>query len=382
MAPVSQKADRRPISFYLDDGVAGTVTHVPMVIRPEDLTRMEPSLQTVTQTFDGAFLDDFGPGVASIQLAGHTGWNSGAGWQATFDTLRGTVWKQWHASRADAVKRGRHPDEVRLIFADALDSIVNVVAPGQFTLKRNRSRPLLMQYQISLTVLSDRLSADLLDKLKLQPDGTAVSDPLIKGVTSLQSSLDRIEAAADGVQNWIDASIAAPVRNLMNLSTTALTKVLDVVNTTRSIVGAQARQFIGIATDLAQVGRNLFYCYSAVSTLPDFVRHQVSHIAAAFENAFCVLKNAFRPVATYPDYSDVYGASNCSSTIGGSPASAYANVNTFEFVAPGVSLPPSVAADARVALDRAKAVDFVLSPFSVSEIGATASAISNGVQYG
>lgn len=381
MAPVSQKADRRPISFYLDDQVSGTTLHVPLVIRPEELTRNEPSLMTATQTFDGAWIDDFGPGIATIQISGHTGWNVGAGWEASFNALRNVAFRQWHESRAAAVKQGRQPDDVKLIFADALDSFVNVVAPTSFTLKRSRTRPLLMMYQISLTVMSDRLTATEQDRLRLGSNGAPSGDGLSTGIESLDASLRKIEAGAGRVRSFIDGAVAQPLKDFMTLSATAMGRALAVVNTVRSVGSAQAQQLIGIAGDIALVGRNLFHTYNAIASLPDAARWEVAQIASAYENAFCVLRNAFQRVQLYPDYSDVYGASSCSSTIGGSPLSPMGGVNTFEVLLPGVSPPPSVTAEARAAIARGKITDPVLTPMTASEIASGAAAIASGVSY-
>lgn len=70
-APPSQKAGDRPITFVLEvDGrIASQVT---LALRPEDLSRTDSSSVTVHHTLAGAWADNFGPGLASIQISGTT----------------------------------------------------------------------------------------------------------------------------------------------------------------------------------------------------------------------------------------------------------------------------------------------------------------------
>jgi len=155
--PTSQKAGFRPISFLLSNGVTGTLTSIDLLIRPEELTRSAPSRLSATQTFGGAWVDNFGPGLVGINIAGHTGWRGGlfADGFELFQELKTTVFDQWHSQRAAAVAAGQDPAQIQLIFSDALDANVDIVVPNVFTLRRNRTRPLLMMYQIGMTVVGE-----------------------------------------------------------------------------------------------------------------------------------------------------------------------------------------------------------------------------------
>src|SRR5277367_3573779 len=74
--PPSQKVGSAPISFIFIDGSipAPNTWTLNLVIRPEELTRTDPSRMTVQQTLGGAWADDFGPGLGSINISGTTGW--------------------------------------------------------------------------------------------------------------------------------------------------------------------------------------------------------------------------------------------------------------------------------------------------------------------
>jgi hypothetical protein len=377
--PTSQKADVRHISFRLTGGSGADVKHT-LVIRPEELTRNDNALQTPYQTFNGAFLDDFGPGLSTIQISGHTGWGQGArpdGAKA-FKSLYDTVWTQWHRQRLQAVQAGKDPSSLKLIFIDQLDGFTVVVAPGGFVLKRSKSRPLLSMFNINMTVLADQITLSAVDPLTL----STISNPasVLSGIKSLQGSIKSITAAAANVRGFISANLVQPIQGVMNLTSQAMGNVVGLVNTAEGIVGAEASQMAGIAGDLAHVGRNVFATYNAVANIPDFLAHEVSAVTSDYENAFCVLKNAFRKVNEYPDYDGLYGASVCSSTIGGSPPSLYQNLNPWEYILPSSRRLAAVTPNARTNINAMLAADPVLSPMSLAELEARTSAITRGVQ--
>lgn len=380
VTPTSQKANVRPISFVLtNDGTGETVTVTPP-IRPEDLARQEVGLTTPVNTFGGAYIEDFGQGLSTIQISGNTGWRGGAteDGMAAFKTLRDLVWVKWHADRVAAVEAGRHPDTVKLIFSDALDDIVSVVVPGSFSLKRSKSRPLLMMYQISMTVLSDRLDVELRDPLKLGANPLA-GGGLLNGIASLKSSISTIRSAAANVRGWVDSTLVNPVRGFLVQSTAVFDRVVGYAGEARGFISGTASQLIGVASDIAQVGRNAFNTFNAVAGIPTFIKHQASAVAAAYDNAFCLMKNVFKVRPQYAEYDGLYGSSNCSSTSGGSPLSAYQGENPFDTIIPTVVLPAAVGPAARANINVMKAADPVLAPMGLAELGRRLSDITQGV---
>jgi hypothetical protein len=236
-------------------------------------------------------------------------------------------------------------------------------------------------YQIGMTVLTDRLDAPLLDALHLTPDGQS-TDRVVAGVSSLTASVSALQAAAANVKNFISADIAAPIHNLLNLSTTAMNNVLAVVDPVHGLVTAEANQLIGVARDLAQVGANVFRTYNAIATIPDQIRFQVAAVANAFENAFCVLTNAFRSKRQYADYTGLYGASNCSSTVGGMPVSGLAGVNSFDAVlSPSLSA-VAVSPAAQQQISILKIADPILTPMTMPTLISATNTVAGGVTFG
>lgn len=127
-------------------------------IRPETLTRHEPSRMAVQQTLGGAWADVFDRGVALIRMEGHTGWHGGAPdaaipGEVQWQMLRTQGFEGWHAERDAVIQGGGDPASVEMVLTDTLNGFVDLVAPKSFTLRRSKQRPLLMMYTIELLVL-------------------------------------------------------------------------------------------------------------------------------------------------------------------------------------------------------------------------------------
>lgn len=379
-APSSQVD--RPITFLLDDSVSGVGPSqaVTLYVRPEDLTHQQPSRVNVVQTLgSGAWADSFGPGVSTITISGHTGWRRGAGQdrdgEGRFQQLRATVFDEWHLRRERAVAASADPAQVKLIFSDALDSIVATVAPMQFVLRRSRSRPLLFQYQIQMAVL--QLGTGGLMGPGLPGSLGATQSALAAlGLESLGASLAKIRAFANSARSFIDQNLLAPVRSFL-----ATTQAIygEVSSTIDAVTGVPA-SLLAVARTSALAGANLFRTFAAVAGLPYLVRGELMQVASAYTNIVCLLRNALAAPDTYLDYSSIYGSSNCSSTAGGRPLSTYAGSNTMEAIVPAPKPPiVAVSADAQAALRELSASDVVLSPMSTTQAALSAGRISAGV---
>lgn len=145
-----------PSEFYFDP-------------RPEELTYTHPTRASVIQTLGGAWVDDFGEGIVDITLSGHTGWRAneaplknGVTQSDGMDkamTLRALFSETFHQLRLTAANSGIDPDDaVKLYFVDALNKTHWQIYPVSFQLRRNKSRPLLYQYQLRMIGLDNLLA--------------------------------------------------------------------------------------------------------------------------------------------------------------------------------------------------------------------------------
>lgn len=381
--PTSQKADARPISFVLVDQSSASDTISPnravtLYIRPEEMARVDPSRVTVQQTLGPtAWADSFGPGIASINISGHTGWHRSSDnldGEARFKALKSQVFDDWHKRRKDAVAAGRDPDEIKLVFADSLDNFAVVVVPMGFTLRRSRARPLLLQYQISMSVADQNI--DQQAYLGSQSPSTTAAELQLSGMESLAASIDEITAYAKDIQNFIDRTIAAPVATFMNQTG----KLYRSVETAIRAGDAVAESLISVARMSSQAGLNLFRTASAIVNLPSHARMRLMQVGGAYSNIFCVLRNAVGQQLFYPDYSPLFGSSNCSSTSGGRPPSPLSGVNPFYYISPSQGTPPvTVSGEAQQGMQTLATNDVVLSPMTVSQLGSTVNSIVNGL---
>lgn len=381
--PSSQKAGDRPISFLLDNQTAGApVAFVDLVIRPEDLTRTDQSRLAVQQTLGGAFVDNFGAGVPTITLSGHTGWRRTASSDddglARFQALKGAVFDQWHEQRQSNIAAGSDPNDVRLIFSDALDDMSVVVAPVSFVLRRSRSRPLLAQYQIVMHVV-DTAPQNAPYPAQFGYNGAipGTVSSRISALTSLARSIDKITSGINAIKGAIDHSILGPVQSFMKQTAQLYGSVRGAISAATGIVSS----LVSVAQTTALAGVNLFRTLSAVAHLPTMFKAQLQALAGAYSNVFCLLRNAAKSNLFYEDYSALYGASNCSSTVGGRPASTLAGVNPFYQVVPTAGPSAvSVTPHASAALQTMAASDPVLSPMSTATIGRTLVAANDGMR--
>jgi hypothetical protein len=382
-SPSSQKADARPISFVLDDqsSAGASPVSVNLAIRPEDLSRTDTSRISVQQTLGGAWADNFGAGIPTISISGHTGWKPAATGNDTkdgaerFQWLFENVFEKWHSLRGDAVKAGKNPDLVKLVYADSLDSIVSVVAPMSFALRRSKSRPLLFQFQIALTVLSDDI--DALDYLTFNsPDPTSDKQALQSaGLDSMVASISQLTSYQQDIQNYIVSTLVAPARYYLQQSVALYNAVNTAVENNDQI----ASQLIAAARMTAQAGLNVFRTLAAAESASSQVKARLMEVAGAFSNIFCVLGNALLQQQYYPDYDPLFGSSNCSSTSGGRPLSPLSGVNPFYLYSPtSQALPVTLSDSARNTMQTLASNDVVQAPLSQSSIQASLSVIQSG----
>lgn len=385
-APSSQLPGRRPISFLLDNGGA-IGAPVTLTIRPEDLTRNEPARATVYQTLGrnvSGWVDHFGEGLPSVTISGHTGWRdvagSGMDGAAAFARLNSLVVREFPAAKQAAIDSGRDPGQVKLLFVDMLDDFVWNVAPTVFTLRRNKSSPLLYRYNINLQAVSTSIdSIDvLLPFFGTVSGGLSALDRAVGQITGFLGSVEGMVARALGYVDTTLVPIARSISGFVGMANRVFAAVNGVVRGSKNFVTGVANRFIYMAGDIANVGRNIFRTINGIANLPADLKASLGRVAAAFNEVACIFKNSLRPRKTYEDYTGLYGASNCSSTTGGRQDSAYANLNAFQQMQGerDVVTANSAALAGIAALSR---TDPVLAPMPIQEIGRNVTNIITGL---
>ncbi|EAM1616328.1 hypothetical protein EU642_22080 [Salmonella enterica] len=386
-APTDQRAGVKPIAFTLQTvtGISNTVT---LKIRPEDLTRTETQRTTTSQAMGRGvigWVDHFGEGLPSVNISGHTGWRtaqgSGEDGAQAFESLNNLVMHAYPDAVQNAIDNGQDPSQVRLIFVDMLDDFSWVVVPQQFILRRSKSRPLLFQYTMQLQCIS----TDLENPLMILPFMGSLSS----GMKALNNVVKTIEGFGDTIEGWIQTAVNAKnavlspithtVKQFHQMSTRVFNTVNSVISTGKNAINGTANDLIGIASDVAKVGINLHRTIANLQSVPQDVMHSIMRVAGAYTEAFCILNNSMRVRKTYQNYDGLFGASNCSSTTGGSQPSAYANMNAFALMNDRQK-PITLDSAAQSSISSLGNADPVLAPMSVGELNRHATTVLNGMK--
>jgi hypothetical protein len=89
------------------------------------------------------------------------------------------------------------------------------------------------------------------------------------------------------------------------------------------------------------------------------------------------LTNVFTSGKFLPNYNSLYGASNCSSTAGGSPISIYATQNPFPVLFPLKTTAFEMPSASAPALGRLVNLDPVLNPSPMTQLASDMKAVGN-----
>ena len=384
----SQKADVRPISFLLDD--RGSIARQVMLpVRPEDLTRNEPSRMTVHQTLGRettGWVDSFGKGLASITIAGTTGWRYnpalGVDGYQSFEELHDLIVNQYPKAVQSAIDAGHDPAGVKLLFVDLLDNFTYPVVLQNFVLRRSKSRPLLFQYNISMQAVADVIDTPAFSF----PITGSISSGLgaLESVTSdFDSFLGNIEGWINGVSDFAGASLAplaSAVQEYTGMVNAVLKKVDGVARAAGNVLNGPANQLINIASDLAGVGLNVTRTITSINNIPASLKTQLGQVSSAYNEVVCIFSNSLRPTEMYEQYDSVFGASNCSSTTGGRRVSAFTDGNVFEAIYADVAKPVTIDSAAFSAITAINAADPVLAPLQFPEMSRLLNNITSGIR--
>jgi hypothetical protein len=305
---------------------------------------------------------------------------SGEDGAEAFETLNTLVQRDYHEAKQAAVDAGLDPRTVKLLFIDMLDGFTYSVTPTQFVLRRSKSRPLLFQYNIALQAVDTSID----NPLMILPFSGGFST----GLDALDSVIGRIEGFASSVNGWIAqavalkdrvmAPIAQTVGTFVNASARVFRAVQGVIATGEKAISRTANSLNGIAGDMAKVGTNINRTFSDIVGIPAHIQAAIGNVSAAYNELYCIFKNSLKKRKTYEDYADMFGASNCSSTTGGSSASIYADTNAFALMQP-IRSPVVLTSGAQASITTLGNADPVLAPVSLSEMDRHLKIINSGV---
>lgn len=315
----------KTIGFALEDD-GDIKARVTLTLPPEDFARTDTSRATVHHTLGSAWVDNFGPGLPNIQISGTTGWKGGGllsgDGESRWKAMRDDIVRGWHTSRKAAVTAGRDPNTVKLIYIDQLNGITAEVVPMSLTLRRSKSRPLLIQYQLNLIVVDDNK-----DQLAYLAGGSrrAAANEEPGFLDSIKNAIKSISDAIGAVKDWVATNIIGPVQAFMTTAIGVFNSVVSFVRSAVNVVG----QVLALPLQIARAGYNVFATLARGASSIVRSVNGLANIGRAFNNIYCWLLKARSRRLAYNNYSPWYGASACSSLSGGRPASPLLGTNPF-----------------------------------------------------
>jgi hypothetical protein len=286
---------------------------------------------------------------------------------------------QWNRRRTQASASGIDPDTVELSFTDALDSVATIVAPRSFQLRRSKNRPLLFSYQIQLVELRDvKTSSSLLDTIL-----AAFSNPLrwLAGVTGLGNVINQIQYYANKAMS-VFGTISTGIQTFLATGTSLIGSVASMAQQVRGQFDSTVSALLTVGQSYAEAGANAFAALAGGGTLSAQDRLPAMAISSQFQDAACIMATGFNARITYPVYDGLDGASSCSSTGGGGPASLYTESlqNPF-YSAVATAAPPVMATTPAVqAIAVLRGDPLALSAGGTAQIGGLLAAAGNGVR--
>lgn len=176
-------------------------------INPSLKNFTHPVRTTLTQTEGGAWVDDFGMGVPTLQLQGNTGWrplygnyngnSTPDGFQA-FRHLYLDIVKYFFNLRGQT----KNPESVEMIVSDEVEDVSYRVVPTQsFQLQRTRNAPLLFPYTLNCIVIWSSFSTQgmkpiadpVLDSMIQRSKSSSPTPPVVKQtVRNVQKKLTSV----------------------------------------------------------------------------------------------------------------------------------------------------------------------------------------------
>lgn len=176
-------------TFEIRQGSSLVARHT-LLVNPQSITVTEPARVNVTQTLGGAYVADFGQGIAQVTISVVTGYS--ARYNDDAELRDGyTELKHFRDEIYRKFIKANTPSYVMYWF-DWENEEYYIIQPTSFRLQRSVSEPLFYRYEFQFTCL--RKVSGVVHPQKLQPPVGVSTDFSVYKV-SLQSALSNISEA-------------------------------------------------------------------------------------------------------------------------------------------------------------------------------------------
>lgn len=317
-APLHKQKDKRVhFELYTNGRFAGAAATAKMTlpINPEELTLDRSDRVSVVQTLGAPFIDELGEGLATVRIQGVTGWRTRpnqADGLKVFERLYSDIVRGYFNARKEKQEAGKDPDQVHLVLVNNVDNMAFDVVPMDFHLRRSKSRPLFYQYDLSFTVVED------LSKLT---KGDPEYDLSTKD-TSLSGLAARVEKAKSTLahdKSLLEELAGAPYYQAVHDLIEAVEDFVDLAGEVGEVIHKVSGVAAGIVSTVADTldkGLNAvrnFQWWVATCTFPTLVA--INDVKSICNEIKCHFANGLSR-AFLPDFSKIYGVTDCATSRG------------------------------------------------------------------
>jgi hypothetical protein len=262
---------------------------------PQRQTFIEPARTTANQTLGGYYLEEWGPGIKPITLAGHTGFavkvaypgapamDGYEGFMALVEMFR----TYFQVARENSRRKEDEGERLEMnLYLWEEDEAWRVVPSGPDALRRERSAQAPLRFDFSLSLMG-------VENLRDRPV------PLWTGLLA-PPGMDVLITAMRESQNWMNNVLNTPIIAGISLNSAAgsigaaLASMREKVSAVRQTIEgglAGAKAALGPIMSVATEARNLMREVSAALAAGQMAANVALDIARGARHIYCTAKN-------------------------------------------------------------------------------------------
>ena len=316
-----QQGKRVLIYLYEEKGFANPTVIYTFPVNPEEFQVTRQDRTQVYQTLGDPFIDDLGIGLPTLSIRGTTGWRtrpglSGEDGYASFKKLNEEVFKGYHNKRALKAAASKDPDDIQIVVFNEIDDLAYRVVPISFELLRNRTQPLLYQYNMQLRVIQD------LNNLIESFEAQSSMDELSINANWDSALLSRIDGKLGETIEWINDEIIGPAKDIYKNTLEPvvddiegfMTGVGTVLNTVDEGIGVVASVINSVTTSCGNLFTKIMNTGEYIADIPIDIYIALNHVNSTFHEMKCYVEKGLKE-QWFADYRSLQGVTDCALTL-------------------------------------------------------------------
>jgi len=295
------------LQLYTDgkiDGNLASDNEFIFPINPEDFSVNYQHRIQVIQTLGDPFIDEFGVGVPTLNMRGTTGWRTRPNIQnidghEAFKKLRRDFINKYFDLRLDRHNSNQDPDDIMLVVINSVDDLAYQIVPVDFKLLRNKSRPLLYQYDLTFKVV-----ADLSDLSRAQVPTSANTIKSENWLDALETRVSSLVEKVTAFASPVCQAVGAFLENTVSILVAAKTGVGAVASLISGVIGAIESVLDAVQDTEAFIDDLFLEAIVELNNLTSIIGEFNCYLSSASSDYFI------------PDFSGVQGITDCAATHG------------------------------------------------------------------